>query len=106
MTWSGPGSNPATGSWSTSGLPDFWIRISQPRQIGGPRMGVQFLQQGVIASLLLAGRNFAVKIVQIAEDNRLGRTCLLAGGDDFSVAERAVLLFRINLGGIDALDAI
>ena len=39
-------------------------------------------------------RHAAVRIVQVAEDDRVGRAGLLAGGHDLAVADRAVLALR------------
>src|SRR5437764_15396440 len=78
-------------------------RIAQPRQIRGPRPRVQFLQQTVVAPLGLQFRYSAIGIVQIAEDDRFGRTHLLARGYDLSVLDCAVLLFGLDLHCIDPL---
>ncbi len=48
----------------------------------------------------------AVRIAEVAKDDGLGGTSLLAGGPDFAVANRAVLLLRGYAGGADALDAV
>ncbi len=54
-------------------LPQFRIRITQRRKISGTRLRVQLAQQGVIALLRFNLDDPAVVIVDVAEDNRLGR---------------------------------
>ena len=66
-------------------------------QIGRARLRVQFLQHARSYRLLgFQLRDSAVRIVDIAEDDRLGRTGLLAGGHDLAVAYRPVLLLRLD----------
>src|ERR1019366_2278389 len=50
--------------------------------------------------------NAAVLIVDVAENDGLRRARGLAGGLDFAVAHRAVLLLRVDLGRVDTLHAI
>ena len=50
-------------------------------------------------------RDFAIGIVQIAEDQGLGRAGLRAGGIEFAVLQLALFRFGLNLGRLDALHA-
>ena len=50
--------------------------------------------------------DLAVGIVQVAEDDRLRRARRLAGGHDFAVADRPVLLLGLDARGVDALHAV
>ena len=60
------------------------------RQVRRARPRVQLGQQGVIQRLGLHRGDLALRIVHIAEDDRLGRTRLLAGGDHFAVSDAPV----------------
>ena len=44
----------------------------------------------------------AVGIIDIAEDNRLGRTCLLACGHNLSIVDVARFFLRLDPGGIES----
>src|SRR5579872_5472966 len=88
---------------------DLWnlrIRIAQLGLIRGARPGVQFFQQFVIPVVGFQFRYPAVGIVNVAEDDGLRRTRLLASGDDFAVANRTILLFRLDFYRVDALHAV
>src|SRR5579862_927973 len=56
--------------------------------------------------MLLVFTYLAAGFVEVAENDRLRRTCLLASGRDFAIADAAVFLFRGDAGRGDALDAI
>src|SRR5258706_5102827 len=112
MTLSGPGSSVATAlefkdvsrsSGSTS-LPllELWIRIPQPRQISRARARVQFFEQRIIPPLAGELRHSAVRVVQIAEHDRLRRTSLLAGCHDLSILDGPALFFGLDLHRVDA----
>src|SRR6266536_587873 len=49
------------------------IRIAQRRQVGRPRAGVQLAQQRIVPLLRLQPRHLAVRVVDVAEDDRAGR---------------------------------
>ena len=52
-------------------------------------------------------RDPAVRVVQVAEDDRLGRARRLAGGHDLAVADRPALAFSASMrAGADALHAV
>ena len=66
------------------------VGIAQLRQIGRPRPRIQFRRAShnsaaSTAQLLPPGCS---RIIEIAEDDRVGRTSLRAGGRDFAVANR------------------
>src|SRR5713226_2549771 len=65
---------------------DLRIRVSNHRKICRPRPCVELRQQGVMRRLFLQLGHLAVRIVHIAEHNRLGRAGLLAGGPHLTVA--------------------
>src|SRR5205823_6014645 len=48
----------------------------------------------------------AVGIIQIPKYDRLGRTSLLASRDDITVLNRPILLFRLDFGAVNPLDAV
>src|SRR5262249_55665014 len=62
--------------------------------------------QQVVAGVGLQARHPALRIVDVAEDDRLGGTGLLAGGDDLAVADRATLLVGGDARALDALHAV
>src|ERR1019366_3096627 len=66
----------------------------------------QIGQQRVVPLISLEFGNAAVLIVDVAEDDGFGRARGLAGGLDFAVAHRAVLLLGVDLGRVDALHAV
>ena len=62
--------------------------------------------KSVVQRLCFQLGDAAIRIVDIAEDNRLGRTGLLASGHDLAVAHLAIFFFRADLRLIDALHAV
>src|ERR1700723_1082063 len=60
----------------------------------------------IVARLRFPFGDAAVRVIDIAENDRLRRASALAGCDDFAVAHFAVLLFGSNFCGIDALHAV
>ena len=82
------------------------VRVRQLREIRRPRPGVQLLEERVIERLLLQGRDLRGRVVDVAEDERLGRADLLAGRPDLAVPERAVLALGVDPGAVDPLDAV
>ena len=75
-------------------LPD-WDCGSSPGRWSAA--GVQFGQQGVVALGFLSLATWLSGIVQVAEDDRLGRASLLAGGDDLAVADRSRRSFLASI---------
>src|SRR6185437_460020 len=90
----------------SSSLLDIGIGIAQPCAIGGSRPRVQLGEQRVVERARLALADGAVWIMQVAENDRLGRTGRLTGGDDLAVAYAAVLAIGGDSGGADPLEAI
>src|SRR5947208_2948701 len=75
---------------------DFWIGIPYFRQIGGSRAGVELAEHGKIQRMRSQFRDAAFRIVEVAEDDRVGGTNLLAGGFQFTVTDRPVLFLGID----------
>src|SRR3989338_1356319 len=74
-------------------------------EIDHRRLGAQFCQEpeGTMAARQLAGP--AVRVVQVTEDQRAGRTGFGAGRLNLAVGHRAALGPRLVLGAADALNA-
>src|SRR5579872_7114310 len=72
------------------------IRVAQRGQIGGARARVQFRQQRVIQGFGFQLRDAALGIVDIPEDDGLGRADLLAGGPDLAIAHRAAFALGVD----------
>ena len=75
------------------------LRVDVPdrREIRRPRPRVQLAEQRVVALLGLQLRDAARRIVQVAEDDRVGRAGLLARGLDLAVADRAGPAFPTSI---------
>src|ERR1700733_12504002 len=73
------------------------IVIAHSRLIGRARTRVQLLEQSVISLRGLQLGNSAVRVVDIPKDDRFRGAGLLAGGDNFAVAQFPVLLFGLDL---------
>src|SRR6188474_2085709 len=56
------------------------IRVANLGQIGRSRPSIQEAKHGVVAVLFLEFGNLAVRVHEIAENNRFSRASLLAGG--------------------------
>src|SRR5438132_9914274 len=87
-------------------LAELRVHISHCRQIRRAWPRIQLAEQRVVARLRLELRDAAVRIVLIAEHNRVCRADLLAGGLDFAVADPPILFFRLDLRFVDALHAV
>ena len=87
-------------------IPDASCIVAPARQIGRARPRSEFLQQRVVTAIAPQPRDFRVRIVDIAEGNRLGWAGGLAGRDDVAVTERPVLLVGRSMRGLDPLRAI
>ena len=88
------------------GLLNLRIWVTQRRQIARSRLGIQIREQSIVALLGFQLRNFAVRIVDIAKDDRLGRAHGLASGNDLAVAHFSSLELRLNLRPLNALHAV
>src|SRR5438552_1717212 len=73
------------------GLSCLLPRVRDPRQVRRPWIGIQLPQNPVVVRLLRGQRHLRLRIVQVAEHDRLGRAGLLASGDDLVTADLAVL---------------
>src|SRR4051794_41156574 len=73
------------------------IHIAHCREIGRSRTRVQLAEQRVVAFLVLQLRDAARRIVEIAEDDGIGRARLLACRLDLAVADRPVALLGFDL---------
>src|SRR6185437_13260032 len=82
------------------------IRIADVGEECASRARVQFPKQREVRRLALPLRNLAVRIVQIAEHDRVRRAGSLAGRDNFTVLHFAVFLLRHDLCVVDALHAV
>src|SRR6267154_3538175 len=82
------------------------IGIAYGCQIGGARAGVEFAEHIVIALLGFELGDAGVGVVGIAENDGLGGARRLARGNDFAVADGAILLFGFDARVVDALHAI
>src|SRR5690606_12445231 len=80
--------------------------IDNAGQITGARTGVQFVQGGVAAPRSPAAADPAVRIVEIAEYDGLGRADRLAGGDHIPVGNGAAGLLGFDAGMRDTLHTI
>src|SRR5882762_1125120 len=82
------------------------IRIAQSRLIGcaGPR--VQLLEQAVIQIFLFQLGDGAQWIIDVAENDGFRGAGLLAGGDNFTVTDSAILFFGFDFHGVDSLHAV
>src|SRR4030095_16866620 len=70
---------------------EFGVRITNLRQIGRARTRVQVLEHAVAPFLFLELVDLAVRIVHVAEDDRVCRTGGAAGRNDLAVAHAAGL---------------
>src|SRR5438270_4873101 len=72
---------------------DLGVGVTNRAEVCGARTSIQFSQQCVIRRLGFQRRHAAVRIIHIPEHDRIRRTGLLAGGDDFAIADAAALFF-------------
>ena len=82
--------------WSSALMPLFHLRIRIAHSARYVVRGRVFSSSSnrVVALLRLQLGDAAVRIVDIAEHDRFRRAGLLAGGDNFAVGDRAILLLR------------
>src|SRR4029078_9815423 len=85
---------------------EFRVRVAHHGQICRARTRVELGAQRRVERAGLALRGLAVRVVDVAEDDRVGRTRGLTGGDDVAVSNLSIF----ELGGdarlIDALHAV
>src|ERR1035438_7277150 len=82
------------------------VGVAQRRQVSGARPRVQVGQHAVIPLLGFHLRCPAVGVVDVAEDDHLGRAGVLTGCLYLAILHFAILLFGVDLGRIDALHAV
>ena len=74
--WVGSDGDAKLSAMSAALLTQLGVRVPHRRQVGRPRPRVQLAEQRVVARLGLQLRHAAVRVVQVAEDDRLGRAGL------------------------------
>src|SRR4030095_12985682 len=89
---------------SRSGPLQIRVRVAHLGEIGRPRLGVQLLEQRVVARVGLRLRDTAGCIANIAKLDGRGGARLLAGRPDVAVTKLAAPEVRIDLWGDDSLD--
>ena len=82
------------------------VRVAHRRQIGRARPRVEVLEHRVVAWARLQLRHAAVRIVDVAEDDRVGRAHRLARRHDLAVANLATFALGLDARGVDALHAV
>src|SRR5690606_33679853 len=87
------------------------IRIAQLAEVAGARANVEVAEQGVVVLAGLGLGDGALGILDVAEDDRLGRAGLFTGNLDGAVGDehvggRAGGGLALDLGLLDALDAV
>src|SRR5215510_14697475 len=80
------------------GLLEFRVWVPNRRQIGGPRPGVQFSEQTIVAWFCFQHCYLASGVVDVAEGYRVGWASRLAGSDNIPVAYLSTLAFGFNFG--------
>src|SRR5215218_10423230 len=85
---------------------DLRVDVPDRGQIGRPRAGVQLAEQRVVPLPGLQLRHAAARIVEVAEDDRVGRTGLLARGLDLAIGDAALALLRFDPRLVDPLHAV
>ena len=92
---SGRGGRIGSGGIGVAHAPSSVAVVVPARQIGGARPRAELFQQHVVAAARAAAATTAESwIVDVAEDDRLGRAGLLAGGHDF--VRRAAARFSLS----------
>src|SRR5262249_39719091 len=84
------------------------IRIDHRRQIGGARTRIQLRHQPVVALRTLPLHHPALRIIDIAECDGIGRARLLTSGHQFIADARlaGLIFLRLDAAAIDALHAV
>src|SRR4051812_26755208 len=107
---SGEGASGALRGWRVSGstmlgqIRHVRMGIADPRHVGGPRSGVQLAEEHVGARSPVAAGHLRAGIIEVAKDDGLRRTGLLAGG--LERAHGPARHPRLDALPLDALDAI
>src|SRR5262245_16316847 len=82
------------------------IRVAQRRQVRRPRPRVEAFEQTVVALERLELRHARVRVVQVAEDDGVGRAGRGAGGYDLAVADLPILALGVDARVVDPLHAV
>src|SRR5439155_3900526 len=76
------------------------------RPICRARTRIQFFQDPVVQLLRFHFRYAAIGVVEVAENNRFGRTGLLARRQNLAVAHLPAFFLRVDLGFVNTLHAV
>src|SRR5579883_1077246 len=82
------------------------IRITDRREVGRPGPRVQVAEERIVERGALELRDLAIRIVDVAEDNRLGRASRLTCRQNVAVVNRSSSLLGIDPGSVDPLDTV
>src|SRR5262245_7392957 len=85
---------------------DLRVRVPDLAEVRGARPRVDLGQERVVRRPRLPAADRALRVVDVAEDDGLGRADLLAGGLDLPFLDRPVLVLGVDAGAVDALDAV
>src|SRR5690606_20859639 len=80
-------------------------RVAQPREVAQARPHAELFEELVAAGVALHARDTGVRVREVAEDDRVRRADLLAGGLDLAVADLAAFEAGEALGRADPLHA-
>src|SRR5260221_11838366 len=82
---------------------DFRVRVAYLAEIGRAWTRVEVGKQRVVVLLCLHLRHATARIVNVAKDNRLGWTHLLASGHNFAVMDRPPVALGFDLSTLKSL---
>src|SRR5678816_3396411 len=82
------------------------VGIAERREVGRTRTRVELLEQAVVAFELLQLRDAAFRIIEIAEDDGVGRARRGARRHDLAVADLAILALGVDARVVDPLHAV
>src|SRR5579875_1934372 len=103
------GSIALSGSWMgpwVAMLCKLRVRVDHAGRVRSPRTEVEIGEHLVIALFSFAPDHPAVRIVQVAEDDRVGWARLLASSQDLAILDRAIVLVGVDFDGLNALHAV
>src|SRR5258708_10347917 len=95
-------------AWFDIALPrlDFRVRVAYLAKIGSAWTRVEVGKQRVVVLLCLHLHHATARIINVAKDNRLSWTYLLASGHNFAVKDRPPVALGFDLAGLNALHTI
>src|SRR5258706_3270413 len=85
---------------------DFRVRVAYLAEIGRAWTRVEVGKQRVVVLLCLHLRHATAMIVNVAKDNRLGWTHLLASGHNFAVMDRLPVALAFDHASLNALHTV